>query len=122
MIFQKLKPILYTNELKPTIDFYSSKLGFTVNGGDDTAWVSLARNETEIMFSLPHAHLPFKKPFCTGSFYFTVNDVDQLRASLDNTVTLVYEIENFDYGMREFAIYDNNGYIIQFGQYLNNAG
>jgi len=27
-----------------------------------------------------------------------------------------YPIENFAYGMREFAIYDNNGYLLQFGE------
>jgi len=30
---------------------------------------------------------------------------------------VVYPIESFDYGMREFAIRDNNGYILQFGAY-----
>jgi len=28
---------------------------------------------------------------------------------------ICYEIETFEWGMREFAIYDNNGYILQFG-------
>ena len=27
-----------------------------------------------------------------------------------------YPLEDFDYGMREFAIYDNNGYLLQFGE------
>lgn len=27
-----------------------------------------------------------------------------------------YPIEDFHYGMREFAIFDNNGYLLQFGQ------
>lgn len=27
-----------------------------------------------------------------------------------------YPIENFNYGMREFVIYDNNGYVLQFGE------
>jgi hypothetical protein len=26
------------------------------------------------------------------------------------------KIETIDYGMREFAIHDNNGYVLQFGQ------
>ncbi|MFN5228579.1 MAG: hypothetical protein ACK5Q3_18600 [Planctomycetota bacterium] len=30
-------------------------------------------------------------------------------------------LEDFDYGMREFAIYDNNGYLLQFGQSLQAA-
>ncbi len=29
---------------------------------------------------------------------------------------ICYSIENFEYGMREFAIYDNNDYVLQFGQ------
>ena len=29
---------------------------------------------------------------------------------------VVYPIEDFDYGMREFAIRDNSGYLLQFGQ------
>jgi hypothetical protein len=35
---------------------------------------------------------------------------------LKDRVKLCYPIETFDYGMREFAIYDNNEYILQFGQ------
>ena len=34
-------------------------------------------------------------------------------------VRICYPIETFDYGMREFAIYDdNNGYVLQFGRPL----
>jgi hypothetical protein len=29
---------------------------------------------------------------------------------------VVYPIEDFSYGMREFAIRDNSGYILQFGK------
>jgi hypothetical protein len=29
---------------------------------------------------------------------------------------VAYPLEDFHYGMREFAIYDNNGYMLQFGQ------
>jgi len=29
---------------------------------------------------------------------------------------VVYPLEDCAYGMREFAIRDNNGYILQFGQ------
>jgi hypothetical protein len=30
-------------------------------------------------------------------------------------VKIAYPMEDFEYGMREFAIYDNNGYMLQFG-------
>ena len=29
---------------------------------------------------------------------------------------IVYPLEDFDYGMREFAIRDSNGYCLQFGK------
>jgi hypothetical protein len=29
---------------------------------------------------------------------------------------ICYELEEFEYGMREFAVYDNNGYLLQFGE------
>jgi len=35
---------------------------------------------------------------------------------LKDKVRVCYPLENFEYGMREFAIYDNNGYLLQFGQ------
>jgi protein involved in sex pheromone biosynthesis len=44
-----------------------------------------------------------------------------MRTALNSTVKIVYETENFEYGMREFAIYDNNEYIVQFGQYIDEA-
>ena len=35
---------------------------------------------------------------------------------LKDKARISYEIDNFPYGMREFAVYDNNGYLLQFGQ------
>ncbi|HSZ34003.1 MAG TPA: VOC family protein [Puia sp.] len=116
MEFQKLTPMLSTNQLKETIDFYTNKLGFSLVAGDELGWAAIQRGNVELMFTLPNQHIPFDKPVYTGSFYINVDDVDQIWTELKDVVKIVYDIENFDYGMREFAIYDNNGYIIQFGQ------
>ena len=43
-------------------------------------------------------------------------DVDALWERLKDVVRVCYPIEDFEYGMREFGIYDNNGYLLQFGQ------
>ena len=37
-------------------------------------------------------------------------------AQLKDKAAIVYPLEDFDYRMRKFAIRDNNGYILQFGQ------
>jgi uncharacterized glyoxalase superfamily protein PhnB len=47
-----------------------------------------------------------------------LKDVDALWDELKDKVKVAYDIEDFDWGMREFAIYDNNSYMIQFGQDL----
>lgn len=42
--------------------------------------------------------------------------MDTLWAKLQDKATILYPIEDFEYGMREFAILDNNGYTLQFGK------
>jgi uncharacterized glyoxalase superfamily protein PhnB len=49
-----------------------------------------------------------------------VENVDGIYEDLKKKVKLVYPIEDFEWGMREFAIYDNNGYILQFGEEILN--
>ncbi len=100
-----------------TVDFYTSTLGFTCDErNDEYGWASLHRDSVEIMIAIPNDLIPFEKPIFTGSFYINTDKIDELWNQLKNKATVVYPIENFEYGMREFAIYDNNDYLIQFGQ------
>jgi catechol 2,3-dioxygenase-like lactoylglutathione lyase family enzyme len=108
-------PILYVTNMDESIHFYSDVLGFRCANRTD-GWAMLQCGLAEIMLSLPNEHLPFSKPEFTGSFYFQAEDVNSLWGNLRDRAAVVYAPENFDYGMREFAIRDNNGYILQFGQ------
>ena len=117
MKYKALRPILWTAQLNETIAFYKNVLGFTVDEqNDEWGWASLSKDDIELMLARPNEHIPFTKPMFTGSFYITTDHVDRLWEKLKDNAEVVYGIENFDWGMREFAIYDNNGYIIQFGQ------
>ncbi len=113
-----LRPVIYTKQVKYTVEYYKEILGFTCNGHTkDWSQASLSRDGAEIMVSYPTAHVPFDyKPQFTGSLYITVDNVDELWNELWDRTLNCYELQTFDYGMREFAIYDNNGYLIQFGQ------
>ena len=114
--FQALRPMLRTNDLDGTVQFWTDRLGFTCDGlSEEDGWASLSRDGVGLMIATPNAHLPFKTPGFTGSFYFNVDDVAALWADLKDRVKIVYPMEEFHYGMREFAIYDNNGYMLQFG-------
>ena len=52
----------------------------------------------------------------TGGLYIYTDMVDLMWTELKDKLKVCYPIETFDYGMREFAVYDCNDYLLQFGQ------
>jgi len=121
MSLQAIKPMLYTRQVKETVDFYTTVLGFTCeNYVEDWSWAAFSRDGVEIMAAYPNAHVPFEKPLFTGSLYIATDNVDGFWEEIKDKTNICYPIESFDYGMREFAVYDNNGYLLQFGQPIDN--
>jgi uncharacterized glyoxalase superfamily protein PhnB len=119
MRFKQLTPILWTNDLKGTIHFYKQILGFELDEyREEWGWCHMHKDEVNIMFALPNEHTPYDKPYATGTFYLYVDEVDELWLQLKDTVEIIYPIDNFEHNMREFAIKDNNGYMLQFGREL----
>jgi uncharacterized glyoxalase superfamily protein PhnB len=118
-----MRPMLETENLKQTIDFYNRILGFTCQACfpdfEEPGWAALEKDGLELMFTLRNEHSIIEKPTMTGSLYFNPEDVDEVWNELKDKVTIEYPIENFDYGMREFAIRDCNGYLLQFGQQIS---
>lgn len=123
MKFETLRPMLWTDNIKESIAFYTGILGFTVKGkNDDWGWASLCKDNVWLMLAKPNAHAGFEKPEFTGSLYITTDNADDAWEMLKDKAKICYEIETFEWDMREFAIYDNNGYIIQIGQDISNTG
>lgn len=118
MNLTRLTPCLYTNQFAATIEFYTQTLGFTCLTEEATFWACLQKDEVQLFVSLPNEHIGFEKAVFTGSFYFNTSNVDEIWEQLKDQAKVCYPLEDFDYGMREFAIYDNNGYLLQFGQDL----
>jgi catechol 2,3-dioxygenase-like lactoylglutathione lyase family enzyme len=112
-----LKPMIWTTNLKETVDFYTDILGFACTGiSEEYGWASVLRDHVEIMMAVPNVPASFENPAFTGSFYITSTNIEHMWEELKDRTKIAYPIDNFKYGMREFAIYDNNGYLIQFGQ------
>ncbi|HMT07339.1 MAG TPA: VOC family protein [Pyrinomonadaceae bacterium] len=115
-----LRPLLWTEDLDASIEFYTSVLGFDCHErNDDWGWASLGKDDVFLMLAKPNEHEPNTKIGFSGSFYFTTDDVESLWAKLKDKTKVCYDIETFPWGMREFAIYDNNGYLLQFGQEMD---
>jgi uncharacterized glyoxalase superfamily protein PhnB len=108
-------PMLTVVSVEVAVAFYRDVLGFELVLAT-SIWACVERDGVEVMFALPNAHLPFERPLMTGSIYFNVDDADTLWASFRDRCEVVYPVADFPYGMREFAIRDNSGYLLQFGQ------
>ncbi len=120
MLFHEITPMLWVPNLKETIAFYTNTLGFTCdNYSEEWGWASISRNTVALMLAVPNAHTPYNGPVFTGSFYIRVDGVDELWNELKDKTEVVYAIDNFEYGMREFAIKDNNGFMLQLGQEIS---
>ena len=117
MRVNSLTPMLRTWDLPGTIEFYKRVLGFECETYEpDWCWACLTHGPVSVMFSGPNEHEGDTAPSFTGSLYLRVKDVDSLWSRLKDQARVCYPLETFPYGMREFAIYDNNGYLLQFGE------
>jgi uncharacterized glyoxalase superfamily protein PhnB len=120
MKFDRLTPMLWTNDLKATIEFYQTQLGFELDEHTDAwNWCHMHRDSVNLMFTRPIESVPYTgQPNFTGSLYLYLEEVDELWGKLKESTHIVYPIANFEHQMREFAIFDNNGYVLQFGRDL----
>lgn len=118
MKLQALAPMLRTPDVPASVAFYRDILGFACDSGGSDGWATLRRDGVEIMLASPHPHEGNGVPAFTGSLYLRTDDVDGWWNRLKDAARVCYPVENFRYGMREFAVYDNNGYLLQFGQPL----
>lgn len=117
MNLNKITPLMYTEQLKETVDWYVNVLGFRCTDFvNDYGFARVQLHGVDIMLAIPNAHIPFKQPHFTGSFYINTDNADAWWEKLKDKCKVCYEIETFDYGMREFGVYDCNGYLLQFGQ------
>ena len=55
-----------------------------------------------------------KSTSCSGTFYVRARDVTALAEELEEAVPFAWGPEIMEYGMREFAIQDPNGYYLAF--------
>lgn len=114
-MIKQICPVLWTMNLKETLDFYTENLDFEIEEcNEDLGTASLQRDGYKIMLLKPTHNVI--KPTFTGSLYLHTTEVDKLWEKLKEKVDICYPIGDFEWNMREFALYDNNGYILQFGE------
>lgn len=116
-IGQRLVPALLVRNMDETLAFYQ-QLGFQLTGRrpSETApnWAEVKRDSVVLQFhTVPSCGTP-SEPVCSGTFYIFPESVAALAEELRGRVDFAWGPEVMDYGMREFAVQDPNGYFIAF--------
>ena len=126
MELKKLTPNLMVENVNETVDFYRDVLGFelamSIPEEGELNWAMMSCGGVELMFqsraSVAEEFPPFGELEIGGSlgFYIEVAGIDELYAGLAERAEIVTEPHTTFYGMREFTIRDNNGYILTFAE------
>jgi uncharacterized glyoxalase superfamily protein PhnB len=119
----KLRPMLAVTDLKGTMDFYCTSLGFRCTGTfghPEPVWCELVRDGVAIMFNAPprecvERDVP-RKSKDYQIFYFNPDDVVGLHAAWKKAGVAVSDLRVTVYGMKEFEVRDPDGYWLWFGQ------
>jgi catechol 2,3-dioxygenase-like lactoylglutathione lyase family enzyme len=116
---ERLHPGLAVADLMATIEFYTTRLGFALGftWGEPPELAGLNLDRVQIFVSTG-------TPSPQGAdVFFAVGNADELYAfHRANGVEVVEEIADREYGLRDYAVRDLNGYRLAFGHYIFNVG
>jgi catechol 2,3-dioxygenase-like lactoylglutathione lyase family enzyme len=110
-----MQPLLHVRDLQRSVAFYRDVLGFRVHGmfpEDDPSWAGLHSGNARIMLSSREAG----DPAFTGAIYMYPDSIDDAWQRLRHDADVIEPLHVTEYGMREFAIRDPDGYRVNFGE------
>ncbi len=134
---KKLNPNLMVKDVKKTVKFYKNYLGFelvmAVPKTKDKILNKIPKNEkiiyalvknknVEIMFQAEKSLkedvpvLAKTKIGASCTFYIELENLENFYKRIKNKVEVIKELSTTWYGMKEFYIRDNNGYILTFAE------
>ena len=104
--------MIHVPDVRATAAWYET-IGFTLletfgDGGEGLSFAILSAGNTRLM--LNQGGLQTTAERREVDLYVDASDVEQLFVSLRDRVPVVAELEDTDYGMREFIIRDPNGF------------
>lgn len=107
-------PVLASLNIDKTVSFYQEKMGFDKIGWKDKNYAVIARDEVEVHFWKCNNKIYPENTSC----YIHVEDVDGLYKEMKSAGVVHPNgpLKNQPWGMREFAVLDQDGNMIKFGQ------
>jgi catechol 2,3-dioxygenase-like lactoylglutathione lyase family enzyme len=123
--FYRTEPVLLVHDVAKTAEFYRDKLGFHIDFlyGDPPIQAGISRGDwTASGAIIQLSQIPPERSIVPLSGYlyiFVGRDIDSLYETYQAArVTIRDEPTSYPWGLREFAIEDNNGHILRFGTHV----
>jgi catechol 2,3-dioxygenase-like lactoylglutathione lyase family enzyme len=106
--------------MRRSLDFYVQVLGFTQTGyypiESNPVRTEVRRDDVAIILLAEAARGTGERPAFTGALYTFPESIDRLADELRGKVPFAWGPEETEFGIREFAIRDPDGYTIVFAQ------
>lgn len=124
-MYKNMTTNLMVESIEETINFYKDILGFkvvtTVPGKNNKLQFAILAKDNLMLMCQEKNNFAGEYPILktmnikpSVSLYITVDDFDFLYETINKNHTILSDIHTTFYGSREFAIADNNGYVLTF--------
>ena len=119
-IGHRVLPCLIVSNMRRSLDYYTRLLGFTQTAyypiESDPIRTEVRRDDVAIVLISDPARGPIGPPSFTGALYIFPESLDPLVDELRGKVAFAWGPEDRDYGIRELAIRDPDGYTLVFAE------
>ena len=113
-------PQLRTTDLAASIDFYTTKIGFTLDFQYEDFYAGLRAGDQVVHLKLIDEPDPSIEFVAQGEHFHLYIETDDASAAADsfrhNGVDLVKDVHETAWGTLEFIIRDDQGHTLYFGQ------
>jgi catechol 2,3-dioxygenase-like lactoylglutathione lyase family enzyme len=117
---QRVLPCLLVADMRRSLDFYVGVVGFTQTGyypiESDPIRTEVRRDGVAIILFTETFRAYAERPTFSGALYVFPESVDRLAKELRDKVRFEWGPEDTDFGIREFAIRDPDGYTLVFAE------
>jgi catechol 2,3-dioxygenase-like lactoylglutathione lyase family enzyme len=118
----RVLPCLLVADMRRSLDFYLNVLGFVQTGyypiESNPVRTEVRRDGVAIILLAEAARWLVETPAFTGALYTFPENIDRLADELRGKVPFAWGPEETEFGIREFAIRDPDGYTIVFAERL----
>src|SRR5690242_1609864 len=117
---RRLLPCLHVNDMRRSLHVYLEVLGFSQTGyypiESEPIRTEVRRDDVAIILYTVPVHGGDQTPAFTGALYVFPESIESLAAELRDRVPFAWGPQDTDFGIREFAIRDPDGYTLVFAE------